>query len=193
MADKKNPSRSFIDFKKKDIFVIGATTQERAKILFIRSGMKPRSIIKRLRDWGDQEIKTTALSKWVALGKWKALRQRYVDTYERTKVEAVATQQGQADATNEEQVREVYAKCAAQLMNMIHQKLRMKMSPDMDFPIMSTMELAELAKGMERLQDVHFRAIGIPDLVIVDPTQGHDGITVIPSIELKAIEKKAGK
>lgn len=183
----QNPKKVFKDFNKDEIFVIGSTPKERAKILYIRSGMTPGKIEERLKKWGD-EIPITRIRDWIKNKDWKKQREIFKNTY----TNAVHVQRAKTiaikDVSNEEQVREVYAEVSGQVINSIKQKLAMSITPDAPFPTLTVQDLASLALALETTQKVHFKSLGIPELIKIDPTTGMEGIRVIPAHEDPVLE-----
>jgi len=183
----QDPKKIFKDFSKDDIFVIGTTPEERAKILYIRSGMSPSLIARRLEKWGDQ-ITTKRISKWVDKKGWVKLRKQFKDTYSEAVNVERAKKIAVKDVSDENEVRGVYAEVSGQIINSIKQKLALSVTPDSPFPTLNVQDLASLALSLETTQKVHHRALGIPELIKIDPTTGMEGIRVIPAHEDPALE-----
>jgi len=185
MAKKKRDA--FKKFDKDQIFVIGTDSEERCKILYIRSGMAPGAIRDRLSKWGD-EIPLTRIRGWIKKGKWADLRKSFKETYSTEVHIERAKQTAVKDVSDENEVRGVYAQISGEIVNSIKQKLYLSKTPDSPFSTLSSQELESLSETLERTQKVHHRALGIPELIKIDPTSGFEGIRIIPAHEAPAIE-----
>lgn len=177
-----NPKDVYRKFSKNDVFVVGTTSEERVKILYIRSGMSPSIIYKRLKKWGD-EIPLTRIRNWIAKGDWRKEREKFKQTYSTTIVEQRAVAAAVKDVSDEQQVREVYSEVSGQMINSIKQKLALATTPDSPIPTLDVQELASLAMSLDITQKVHFKSLGIPELIRIDPTSGFEGIRIIPAHE----------
>ncbi len=176
-------------FDKSSIFVIGETPEERAKILYIRGGLKPSQVIRRLVEWGDTEIPAETLRTWIKRGGWKQLKKKFKDCYDVKVAEKRAEKTAEKDVSNEEQVREVYANLSGQVMNMIAQKFKYNMTPDSDAPVMNVKEISMLSESLKHMQDIHFRALAIPELAVIDPTQGQEGIRILTKQDIERLDR----
>jgi len=92
------------------------------------------------------------------------------------------------DVSVESNIRDFYSEISGELMNSIKQKLFLAKVPDSPFCVLSTQELASLAMSLEITQKVHHKALGIPELIKIDPTTGFEGIRIIPAHEDPALD-----
>lgn len=178
-------------FKKygdKEIFVIGDTNEERAKILYIRSGMTAKQIAKRLNEWGDLNLTHPEIQKWVNNGEWRKLRKKYAESYDKKFTENIAAKQADADADGQQLIRNTYAEISAQLMNMVHQKLKFSTPSMGQAAIINPKDILDLSTAMKNSAEVHFRALGIAEISIVDPTIGQKGITMLTKQDAERLE-----
>ncbi len=178
-------------FDKDSVFIIGETIEDRARILYIRGALKPSQIIRRLVAWGDEEIPAETLRTWIKRGGWKKLRDTFKETYDVKVAQKRAEKVAEKDVSNEDQVREVYANLSGQVMNIIGQKLKFNMTPDADAPVMGVKDINMLSETLKNMQDIHFRALGIPELAVVDPTQGQEGIRILTKRDLEKLDNKS--
>ncbi len=184
---ERSKSDVFKKFDKEQIFIVGSNTEERAKILYLRSGMAPYEIQKRLKDWGE-DIPITRIRGWVQKKKWKKERAEFKKTYSAEVHNARAKKVAEKDVSNETQVREVYSQVSGQLINSIKQKLALATTPDTSIANMSVGDLASLSLSLKITSEVHFKSLGIPELIKIDPTTGHEGIRIIPAHEDPAVD-----
>lgn len=180
----------FRDFKRDEMFVIGSTPEERAKILYIRTGMSPSKIERRLKQWGDS-LTLKIIRGWILKGKWRELRKKFKDTYSTEVQVQRAKHAATADVSNENQTRAVYAEISADIANSIKQKLNLATTPDSGIPNMSVNDIATLSIALDTVRKVHFQSLGIPELIKIDPTSGFEGIRIIPAHDDPELEKES--
>lgn len=176
-------SRSLADIRKEygdnEPFIIGDDDKERALVLYVRSSLSPSKIAKRLKEWGGNDLGTVTIKNWVNQGGWVKLRKQYKETYTSKFTEKVAENQADADANSQQVVREVYAKISGELMNMVHQKLKFSKPKFADAALLSPLDIMQLSIAMKTSADVHFRALGMPEVSVIDPTVGQTGIQIL--------------
>jgi hypothetical protein len=186
---KRSKEKVFKKFDKDQLFVVGGTAEERAQILYIRSGLAPHEIQKRLKDYGE-DIPITRIRGWAKSKKWKEDREKFRQTYSAEVHHARARKEAEKDVSNEEEVREVYSQVSGRIINSIKQKLDLAQTPDSPHPVLSIQDLASLSVSLEVTQKVHFKALGIPELIKVDPTSGYEGIRLLTAHDdPKSVEK----
>lgn len=173
----------FKKFNKDEVFVIGATVEERVELLYIRQGMAAGAILKRLNDWGD-EIMISRVRKIIDNKDLKQKRKDFVKAYDVKMHMARAEKAAVKDVGDEEEVRGIYADMSGQIMNSIKQKFFLSIGPDSPIPNLSIGDLSDLAHTLEVTQKVHHKALGIPELIKIDPTGGFEGITIVPKHEI---------
>ena len=166
-------------FNKEEVFVIGSTPEQRVELLYIRQGMPAGAIHKRLEKWGD-EITLTRIRNIIQRKDLKQKRKDFHSAYDLEKHKQRAMKAATKDVNDEDEVRGVYAQISGHMINSIKQKFLLSTTPDSDIAQMSISDLASLAMTLEITQKVHHKALGIPELIKIDPTSGMEGIIVVP-------------
>ncbi len=184
----RNKEDIFKKNAKETIFVMGDTDEERAKLLYIRHGLSNTKIAKRLKDFNSAEISVKTISSWIQRGGWKELRKKYQLQYEKKQVSKQATADATADVNSQEEVKTVYGSMAGTVMNMIKQKLDFSKSQFGPAPLQDAKEIYLLSQAMKNLKDVHFSALGIQEVTIVDPTAQNDEIVVMTKNDLARLK-----
>ena len=64
-------------------------------------------------------------------------------------------------------------------MNMVHQKIKFSTPSFGEAAILSTREIKELSESLKNAADVHFRAKGIAEVAVIDPTVGNEEIRIM--------------
>lgn len=183
----RSPDDVFKKFDKNEVFVIGSTPEERVELLYIRQGMPPYKIFDRLKTWGD-EISIQRIRSIIKNKSLKKKRQDFKNAYDLELHKARAVKAATKDVSDETEVREVYAQVSGDIINSIKQKLLLSTTPDSSIPQMSVQDLASLSMSLEVTQKVHFKSLGIPELIKIDPTGTFEGITIIPGDETQTVD-----
>lgn len=177
----------FKRFNKDEVFVIGTTPEERVELLYIRQGMAAGAIQKRLEKWGD-EITLTKVRKIIENKDLKQRRKDFRNAYDSKKYMERAEKAAVKDVSDEDAVRSVYAEVSGQIINSIKQKMALACTPDSPIPQLNVQDLASLSMSLEVTQKVHHKALGIPELIKIDPTSGLEGIRLVPKHEIPAVD-----
>lgn len=183
----------FKKFGDQELFLIGDTDEERAKILFVRSRLSPSKIKKRIDEWNGGNIPLVTVKNWAHKENWLKLRRDYTKSYEITINNETAKAQAVIDADSQANVRDSYANISGQIMKMIGEKLKYNMPSLGSSPIIDSKEMLNLSIAMKNIADVHFRALGIPEVAVIDPTVGQDGISILTKQDVEKLEEKKAK
>lgn len=175
---------------KSEIFVIGDTDEERAQLLYIRGGLIPRQIKHRLKNHSGVDIPLNTIKNWMREGKWAQLRKDFEISYDSQLAKNHAENQANNDMHSQEEVRSVYATLAANAMNIIKQKFDFSKPKYADASIVDSKDMLMLSQAMKNFSDIHFRALGIPEVAIVDPTMGNDQISIMTKQDMDRLEKR---
>ena len=173
---------------KTEIFVIGDNDEERAQILYIRSGLTAGEIIKRLKNYSGVVLELATVKGWIKKGEWLGKRKAYKVAYESKLSMVHAEKQATTDNKHQDDVRSVYADLSAHAMNIIKQKFDFTKPKFANAPIIDSKELLNLSQAMKNFADVHFRALGIAEVAVVDPTSQNKGIRIYTNQDVKRLE-----